>query len=290
MQAGPMNVTITFLSPVEPDDWVKQSIPFSYLSVEARSLDGQSYPVQLYSDITTEWESGDRTNSVVQWSNANTGSSIYHKVLLQNPQQNVEIANQAQDGTTYYAMPTSQPGISWQIDLASTARDGFQTNGKLTNTAWTAFATIQPNFSVFAFAVDVGTIQSTASPVTWSVGYVRNTSITYTTPGGAVQQRKPYYMTQYKSVEDVIDAFTGDYAAAYNRAVTLDQKIMNDATKISSQYSDIVSLATRQAMGTLDITAGTDSDGNLIPGDVKVFMKNLGTDQFVLSFTSGALL
>nr|VWO99943.1 Hypoxanthine-guanine phosphoribosyltransferase [Ganoderma boninense] len=279
MQAGPMNMTVTFLSPVEPDDWVKQSIPFSYLSVEAQSLDGKSYPVQLYSDITAEWESGDRTSSVVQWSNGNTGSSIYHEVSLQNPRQNVEIANQAQDGTTYYAMSTSQPGISWQIDLAATARDGFQTNGKLTNTEWTSFATIQPNFSVFAFAVDLGTIQSTASPVIWSVGYVRNPSITYTTPGGAVQQRKPYYMTQYNSVEDVIDAFTGDYAAAYNRAIALDQKIMNDATKISSQYSDIVSLATRQAMGTFDITAGTDSNGNFIAGDVKVFMKNLGTDQ-----------
>ena len=43
---------------------------------------------------------------MVQWSNENTGSSIYHKVELQSPQQNVEIANQAQDGTTYYAMST----------------------------------------------------------------------------------------------------------------------------------------------------------------------------------------
>ncbi|KAM5540214.1 hypothetical protein V8D89_006033 [Ganoderma adspersum] len=283
MQAGQMNITITFLSPVEPDDWVKQSIPFSYLSVEAQSLDGKSYSVQLYSDITAEWVSGDRTNSVVQWSNANTGSSIYHQVELQNPRQNVEIANQTQDGTTYFAMSSSQPGISWQIDLATTVRDEFQTNGKLANSAWTAFATIQPSFSVFAFAVDLGTIQSTASPVTWSIGYVRDPSITYTMPGGAVQQRKPYYVTQYKSVEDAvsIDAFTSDYAGAHSRAVALDQKIMNDAAKISSQYSDLVSLATRQAMSTLDFTVGTDSNNNLIPGDVKIFMKNLGTDQRV---------
>lgn len=57
---------------------------------------------------------------------------------------------------------------------------------------------------------------------------------------------------------------------------------MDAAAKISSQYSDIVSLATRQAMSTLDFTVGTDSNGNLVPDDIKVFMKNLGTDRFVL--------
>ena len=53
-----------------------------------------------------ELASGDRTSSLVQWSNANTSRSIYHKISLQNPQQNVEIANQAQDGTVYYAIST----------------------------------------------------------------------------------------------------------------------------------------------------------------------------------------
>ena len=86
-----------------------------------------------------------------------------------------------------------------------------------------------------------------------------------------------------------IDAFTGDYSGALSRAVALDQKILNAAAKISSQYSDIVSLAMRQAMGTFDITAGTDSNGNLIASDVKVFMKNLGTDQFVFFFPLRAI-
>ncbi len=37
-------------------------------------------------------------------------------------------------------------------------------------------------------------------------------------------------------------------------------------------------------MSALDITVGTDSSGRLVPGDVKIFMKNLGTDRFVLPF------
>ena len=76
--------------------------------------------------------------------------------------------------------------------------------------------------------------------------------------------------------------FTNDYAAALERAIALDQKIMGDAARVqSSQYADIVSLATRQTMGALDFTIGTDSSGNIVPGDVMIFMKNLGTDRFV---------
>ena len=43
-----------------------------------------------------------------------------------------------------------------------------------------------------------------------------------------------------------------------------------------------MALATRQTMSALDFTVGTDSSGNLAPDDVKVFMKNLGTNGFVL--------
>ena len=78
MTAGPMNITVTFLSPIEvsvspqrlllynysywptmhrvtwqPSDFVKQSMPFSYVSVEASSLDGKAHSVQFYSDIST---------------------------------------------------------------------------------------------------------------------------------------------------------------------------------------------------------------------------------------------
>ena len=69
-QAGPMQVNLTFLNPIEvrfhssvifqclhthhlkPGDWVKQSIPFSYLAFTANSLDGASHAVQVYSDVS----------------------------------------------------------------------------------------------------------------------------------------------------------------------------------------------------------------------------------------------
>ena len=69
-RAGPMQVNLTFLNPIEvrfhssvtfncphthhikPQNWVKQSIPFSYMAFTASTLDGASHSVQVYSDVS----------------------------------------------------------------------------------------------------------------------------------------------------------------------------------------------------------------------------------------------
>ena len=56
------------------------------------------------------------------------------------------------------------------------------------------------NATVFSFAVDLGEIESIPSPVTWSVGYVRDPSIQYTTASGEEQPRRPYYTIQYSNI------------------------------------------------------------------------------------------
>lgn len=47
-----VEMTVTFLSPVYANDLKRQSLVFSYYSVDVRSIDGASHDVQLYSDIS----------------------------------------------------------------------------------------------------------------------------------------------------------------------------------------------------------------------------------------------
>lgn len=49
---GRVEMNITFLSPITPEDQKRQSLIFSYLDVGIQSLDGQSHDVQLYTDIS----------------------------------------------------------------------------------------------------------------------------------------------------------------------------------------------------------------------------------------------
>ncbi len=52
---GLVTMNITFLSPVNPTDLMRQSLTFSYLDVVVASSDGASHDVQLYTDITAGW-------------------------------------------------------------------------------------------------------------------------------------------------------------------------------------------------------------------------------------------
>lgn len=47
-----VELTVSFLSPVFPDDHIRQSIPFAYMNVEVKSIDGRSHSVQIYSDVS----------------------------------------------------------------------------------------------------------------------------------------------------------------------------------------------------------------------------------------------
>jgi len=47
-----MRFNVTFLSPITPGDFIGWSTPFSYISIDAQSLDGSPHSVKLYSDIS----------------------------------------------------------------------------------------------------------------------------------------------------------------------------------------------------------------------------------------------
>jgi hypothetical protein len=49
---GKVEMNITFMSPITPDDFKRQSLIFSYLNVEVSSLDGNDHDVQVYADIS----------------------------------------------------------------------------------------------------------------------------------------------------------------------------------------------------------------------------------------------
>ena len=70
--------------------------------------------------------------------------------------------------------------------------------------------------------------------------------------------------------------FLNDFANASSRAQQLDSKILGDAATVSGALEDLVSLATAQVYGSIQLTVGSDASGNLNKSDVMAFMKNIG--------------
>ncbi|KAH9021639.1 hypothetical protein EDB84DRAFT_1580788 [Lactarius hengduanensis] len=277
-QAGPMEFNLTFLNPIEPGDWVKQSIPFSYLALTAKSLDGAVHNVQVYSDISGEWNSGDRSH-VIRWSETSTSDVVYHTVNLQNPAVFNEINNQAEWGSVYYAMKSAN-NVTFKIAQDTVSRGLFVLNGVLDNQTETNFRSIADRFAVFAISRDLGTIQATEDPVVWAVGFTMDPVINYTDPSGAApRQRSLFYKTQYSDDTSLIVDFLGDFANASSRAQILDQKILQGAAPVSNRLGDLVSLSTAQVYGSTQLTIGTDANGNYNKSDVMMFMKNIGGSQ-----------
>ncbi|KAI0267461.1 hypothetical protein BC834DRAFT_953477, partial [Gloeopeniophorella convolvens] len=272
--AGPIQVNLTFLNPIEPGDFIKQSIPFSYMSLTVKSLDGNTHSVQVYSDVSGEWLSGDR-NHEIMWSQPVDPDVIFHTVGLQQPAVFTEIQTQAEWGTLYYAMKAGN-AVTWKIARDITSRGAFMANGSLDNQEETDFRAIRNNFPVFAISQDLGNIQSTQVPVVWTVGYTTDPAINYTDIPDSIQQRSLFFRSKYADDRSLIAEFLNDFTDATSRAQTLDSKIQQDATSISPQYWDLVSIASAQVYGSTQLTIGTDSKGNFNTSDVMMFMKNVG--------------
>ncbi|KAI0312486.1 hypothetical protein OF83DRAFT_644042 [Amylostereum chailletii] len=286
IQAGPLELNITYLSPIEPDDFVKQSIPFAYLAFEARSTDGSPHHMQVYTGITGEWLNWDHSQNHTWATTPTANGSQIHSFGYSTPQEFAENNGLASWGTPYYATRRGT-GVTYRIGITQPGPTLFVNQGVLDNSvdpgaprridgdgdgAWTSLT----------FAHDLGTIESTSSPIVWAFGHTfdsDNTSaIQYQDlSGNPPQRRSLYYVTQYSDDHTLIDDFLNDFPAALERAIQFDANLTNAATSTipGTEYSDLIALATRQAVGFTSLTIGKGSDGLWNKSDVMMFWRDV---------------
>ncbi|EJC98591.1 DUF1793-domain-containing protein [Fomitiporia mediterranea MF3/22] len=274
--AGPMQINASFLSPVEPTDLVRQSMPYSYLSISASSTDGNSHSLRLYSDISGEFIAGN-VSDIAQWSSSDEGEYIVLSMQLQAQQKYVEVSNHPQDATEYYAFKKiSGTTTSWAITTDVINRGTAANGTSLGNKVDTNFRGVGDNWPVLGIAVDWQSVQSMSQPAVWAIAVVRGPSIQYRTSSGSLEDRYPYFLSAYGDGATAAKGFLDDFSRAQSAAATLDAQLRNAGKQISSNYADLLALVTRQALGSLDITLAKSGDGSWNSSDVKVFMKNMG--------------
>ncbi|KAF5360962.1 hypothetical protein D9756_005161 [Leucocoprinus leucothites] len=275
IEAGPMQFNATFLTPIEPNDYVRQSIPFSYLYIDDFSFnDSALHSVQLYTDITAEWVSWDNT-AMVEWSTVEEETIIYHHVTRQTRTPMQDNNNFADDSIAYHAV-RKHSGSTWQTESSGVCRQTFIDNGTLDGGQGTSPQTVNADgWPGFAHALDLGNISSSVpqDPVVWAVGIVRDPLVGYP---GLSRDQTGYYWSAYPNISSVITAFLNDFEDARNRSMVFDASIMTAASEISSEYADILSLVTRQIFASLDITLEKTEGGDFNSSAVRIFMKDMG--------------
>ena len=263
LTVGSATIRLDFLSPVSPHNYLRQSLPYSYLTVIASSPSSAS--VQVYLDIDETW-TGQRggntrhhlynTNATQIWQLTVAGAATY----AQNRQE------QALWGrVTLASDPSGTSMLTSSSGNITTIRSQFFTNGRLSgsNPPWT------PG-DVAALAHDLGRV-TTASSVTFALGYERDQAVNYL--GNA---RAPYYRGVAAAGPCAVCYFLNDYEAANAESQTFDAQLESRASGIGgTNYSDILALSVRQVYGATDLTI---PDVTYDTTNVMVFMKEISSD------------
>ncbi|KAK7685140.1 hypothetical protein QCA50_011503 [Cerrena zonata] len=274
--AGPAQLNVTFLSPIESSDPIRQSIPFAYIALNVSFVDGAQHHVQVYMDISGEWLAATPLE-LMTWSTNIVGSASFHQIQRNSVQPLIETTQDRAEDIISVLATKSGSDVSLVPGLDRDCRVQFRDNGVVTgSSSLTAPAQVGFPYPVFSITKDLGTISSTASPVVFAIGAYRNVSVSFVTSTGETQSRQPLFSTQYTSVSDVVDAFLSDYPNAQARADNVDAQIGKAASNVSEIYANFVSLTARQAMAGTELTIAKGSDGNWNNSDVKMFMKNIG--------------
>lgn len=269
LEGGGIQLVAEFLSPVEPGDLKRQSIPFSYLTLSARSIDGHPHDVQLYADISGEWCSGDDSQQIT-WSPSAVsyggGTLQVWSVELAHQQPLTEQNQQAAWGSTVWATPSSA-ALTYQSGPDVVVRAQFVNQGKLANRNDTSYRAISSNWPVFAFSADLGQLGGTARTVPLSIGLARTPAVSY-----LGQNLAPWWSKEFSSWQDMLGFFHSDLAAAQRRATRLDQRISGDARAAGgTPYAGLCAIALRQAYGGTELVAGPD-------GQAWAFLKEISSD------------
>ncbi|WP_433220650.1 glutaminase domain-containing protein [Dactylosporangium sp. CS-047395] len=252
--AGAIRLEVEFLSPVDPADLRRQSVPMSYLSITATSTDANTHQVSLYVDVSGEWAHGDRTKQI-SWTTQIVGTQRAHSFQPAAPTVLAEAGDQASWGTVVFATDEAA-GLTWQTGADATVRAAAANTGALPNTAdGNQPRAINASWPVFAFNRALGAVGPAGSgPVVFVIGHVRTPAVSYL---GA--QLDPWWRTHWTAWPDMLTWFRADRDAARAGAVALDAQVTAWANQAvgtapaSEQYAAICALVVRQAFGGTEL-------------------------------------
>ena len=258
LNAGGAVFGLDFFSPVSPKNYLRQSLPFGYLTV---SVSGDGAKIQIYSDVDESW-TGQAGQTV---RNLNISKGVVFELSVDNAVTYEEMNDMALWGDVVFASrPENLSIVTYQSGNPASVRGQFASNGTLSVSA--------PTFvtgDVVGISHDLGEISNAS--VTFAMGYVREEAINYL--GNA---RTGYYRASYHDIVSAVSYFFDDYAAANAESFVIDSEVEKKAMATAgTNYSDILTLTVRQVFGGSDLTIPGDS---LDTSDVMVFLKEISSD------------
>ncbi|CAI6333139.1 unnamed protein product [Periconia digitata] len=266
---APLEITLSFLSPITPTSTARQSIPAAYLAIYVHG----TFDLNLYLDVNGQWVTGKR-DSVLEWDfvhqppkDSVPGLKTW-KVKRQTEQLFTETNDQSEWGQLHFTGPASARHESGK---SSELRQRFARTGTLQNENDERFRRIFENEPVFAFSKAFNMTSSHSSSALFTFAHIQDPVTQYASARGLTHMR-PLWESFYRGGKDnLIQIHYGDFEHTKVLASNYSEQLRIDAYKSgSSNYVDIVALSARQVMGATSFS-GT-------PENPLLFLKEISSN------------
>ncbi|RMX77248.1 hypothetical protein D0869_10037 [Hortaea werneckii] len=265
--AGAASITLDFFSPVLPrkEDYMRQSLPYSYLTVTATPFGDKEIDVQIFSAIDHTWTA---QNGAAGLNYSSSGSAEYFQFY--NPSQipYTEVDDMATYGSVLFGT-ISNAGVTHRCAPAHKTINQFDTLGRLADNDRSCSGS-----DLAALSKDIGSVRRhSPAKVTFAVGLDRREAINYL---GNTQTG--LYRSVWSTEAEAIEYFLQDYESAYKTSLSFDAEVRARSRSVSDsfgdKYADIVEASVRQTFAD-DLGASPQafikeisSDGNLNTVDI----------------------
>lgn len=269
----PLEITLSFLSPITPTSTLRQSLPAAYLTVYVQG----SVDVTIYVDLNGQWVSGKR-DSVIEWSltqqeAVGSGPLKTWSFKRQSEQLFTEAYDQAEWGQLHFTGPAD---VRHESGSSASIRSRFARTGTLQNQNDGNFRGIMDKQPVFAFAKHFNLQKSSSSNTTTSdsvlftIAHTQDPVTQYASARGLTFMR-PLWKSWFQLDEKLIQFHYGDFQSADALARNYSDQLYIDAYRSgSTNYVDIVALSARQALGATSFS-GT-------PQNPLLFLKEISSN------------
>ncbi|KAI4126135.1 MAG: hypothetical protein LQ338_003905 [Usnochroma carphineum] len=266
----PLELTLSFLSPITPTSTLRQSIPASYMTVHVKG----GFNVNLYVDINGQWVSGNRGSRIVwelaqqQLGDSEKGLKTW-AIRRETELLLSEERDQAEWGTLHFTGPSD---LRHEAGTSGLVRPRFARTGTLQNEVDNDFRSIMEEEPIFAFAKSfhLNSSSTTSDSVMFSFALIQNPVTQFASARGLTFMR-PLWASWFSSVKALLEFHYLDYTTAASLATNYSAQLAIDAHRSgSNDYVDIVALTARQVLGAT-VFSGT-------PDDPILFMKEISSN------------
>ena len=256
-----VHVTLTFMTPMLPDDIEALARPATYLTWEARAVDGRAHRVEIY-DGTSSQIAVNAPEQIVTWNRQNIGelTALRTGTTDQPYLSPVGDITRIDWGYAYAAAPSKSARAA--IGANQTLLAAFVRNGTLPATDDARMPRAAKDATpTLGFVFDLDNVG--AAPVSRHLilGYDQIYNIKY-----FGQKLRPYWRRNGAEAPAMLLAAERAYPTLTRKCAAFDEALTADALRAGgAKYAQITALAYRQAIGATGIAADANGQPLVFP-------------------------